>query len=281
MALVQCKYCGKTVSDKAKTCPHCGENLAEMIVEVEGTETPPTICEECGTIIPPGADTCPSCGCPVEGKDTREAAQKVEVTAVNLQVKKSTKKRAIIAIAIVAVLAIAGIIGYTIHKENLAKEAAQISANYADNLELASYTMLLGSISAENAGDLIKKVWYNAIYEERDSTTDKYTRPSGYWVSDFNEALRNLFSDESFTSKITTIEENQDAVNTLMKMLKNPPEEHEEAYDAIKKYYDAYIELTNLIINPSGSLQTFSNNFNEADKDVLNCYNTVKLYIED
>lgn len=281
MALVQCKYCGKDVSDKAKSCPHCGESLVETVSEVEETVTTPTICEECNTIVPEGAEVCPNCGCPITEKDTKEVAQKVEVTAVNLQVKKSTKKRAIIALAIVAVLAIAGVIGYSIHKENLAKEAAQISADYAANMELVSYTMLMGAIDAEDAGNLIKQVWYNAIYEERDSATDKYTRPSGYWVDDFNEALGNLFSDKTFTSQIADIEENQDTVATLMKQLKNPPEEHEEAYDAIKEYYDAYIELTNLAVNPTGSLQTFSNSFNEADTNVLNCYNAVKLYIED
>ena len=90
-----------------------------------------------------------------------------------------------------------------------------------------------------------------------------------------------MFSDKTFTSQIADIEENQDTVAALMKQLKNPPEEHEEAYDAIKEYYDAYIELTNLAVNPTGSLQTFSNSFNEADTNVLNCYNAVKLYIED
>ena len=281
MALVQCKYCGKDVSDKAKNCPHCGESLVETVLDGEETVTPPTICEECNTMIPQGAEVCPNCGCPVTEKAAKEVTQKVEVTAVNLQVKKSTKKRVIIALAIVAVLAITGVIGYSVHKENLAKEAAQISANYAANMEMISYTMLMGAIDAEDAGNIIKQVWYNAIYEERDSATDKYTRPSGYWVDDFNEALGNLFSDKTFTSQIADIEENQDTVAALMKQLKNPPEEHEEAYDAIKEYYDAYIELTNLAVNPTGSLQTFSNSFNEADTNVLNCYNAVKLYIED
>ena len=90
-----------------------------------------------------------------------------------------------------------------------------------------------------------------------------------------------MFSDKTFTSQIADIEENQDTVAALMKQLKNPPEEHKEAYDAIKEYYYAYIELTNLAVNPTGSLQTFSNNFHEADTNVLNCYNAVKLYIED
>lgn len=35
--------------------------------------------------------------------------------------------------------------------------------------------MLDGAAKAENAGNLIKSVWYNAIYEERDTETDKYT----------------------------------------------------------------------------------------------------------
>ena len=39
---------------------------------------------------------------------------------------------------------------------------------------------------AESSANLIKQVWYNAIYEKRDDKTDKYTRPKGYFVSDFN-----------------------------------------------------------------------------------------------
>lgn len=42
-------------------------------------------------------------------------------------------------------------------------------------MKYVSYTMLDGAAKAENAGNLIKSVWYNAIYEERDTETDKYT----------------------------------------------------------------------------------------------------------
>jgi len=47
-----------------------------------------------------------------------------------------------------------------------------------------------------------------AIYEKRDDKTDKYTRPKGYFVSDFNDALGNLYADSSFSSKISSIEDN-------------------------------------------------------------------------
>ncbi len=81
--------------------------------------------------------------------------------------------------------------------------------------------------------------------------------------------------------KISGIEENQKTISSLMKELKNPPEEYEDAYEAISELYDAYISLTNLATDPSGSLQTFSNNFNDADSETLNCYNAMKLYLDD
>ena len=81
--------------------------------------------------------------------------------------------------------------------------------------------MLTGASDAESSANLIKQVWYNAIYEKRDDKTDKYTRPKGYFVSDL---------------------------------------------------YDAYISLTNCATDPSGSLQTYSSTFNDADTNTLNAY---------
>ena len=53
-----------------------------------------------------------------------------------------------------------------------------------------------------------------------------------------------------------------------------------DAHEAISEMYDAYLSLTNLVTNPSGSLQTFTENFNTYDNEVVNCYNSMKLYIE-
>ena len=101
---------------------------------------------------------------------------------------------------------------------------------YYDNLETVTYKMLDGAAKAETAGNLIKSVWYNAIYEERDAETDKYTLKNGKFVDDFNDALSNLFSDEEYQKNILAIQNNQDEVISLMKQLNNPPREYEEAY---------------------------------------------------
>ena len=100
-------------------------------------------------------------------------------------------------------------------------------------------------------------------------------------MSDFNDALQNLFSDSSFSSQIADINDNKDTVNSLMKKLKNPSEEYKDAYESLSKLYDAYISLTNLATDPTGSLQIYSQNFNDADNETLNCYNALKMYLEE
>jgi len=280
MGLIKCSNCEKEISDKAKVCPQCGEPVA--IADSVAEERKPLICEECGTEILEEMEACPNCGCPVSVEEVaEEVPQRVEVTSINLpKMKKKTKKGLIIAaISLVATIAVV-VAGISISKKNAAAREEQLSEEYLTNLETASYTMLLGAIDAEDAGNLIKNVWYNAIYEERDSETDKYTRPNGYFLDDFNDALGNLFSDTEFQSTISSIESNQVLVAEYMKELKNPPEEYEDAYEAIKELYDAYIDLTNLATNPTGSLTTFSQNFNEADTEVANCYDAMKLHID-
>ena len=79
----------------------------------------------------------------------------------------------------------------------------------------------------------------------------------------------------------SSIEDNQETVNALMKKLKNPPDEYKDAYDAVSDLYDAYISLTNCATDPSGSLQTYSSTFNDADTNTLNAYKAMELYLDD
>lgn len=275
MALIACPNCGKNVSDKAATCPGCGLDLCPEKEQVINTIV---ICQECGVEYDKELVSCPNCGCPApkdEPIPEPDIPQKVEVTRVSIsEASKSKLKKTGILCTGFAVIVIIVIIGFFIKNQHSV-------ATYKENLETVCGTMLNGASKAESAGNLIKSVWYNAIHEEDDYETDKYTKDKyGYFVDDFNTALGNLFSDSSFASQITSIEENQKAVNDLMKKLASPPKEHTEAYSALSTYYDAYIELTNLATNPSGSYTSFSSNFNTADTAVYNAYQKMKLYLE-
>lgn len=275
MAMTTCPNCGEQISDKAKKCVHCGTVLVPEEKKY---------CPDCGTELEEGMDICPKCGCPIENIiETEKTPQQVEVTGV--KITKKSKKIIVIAIIAVIVAAIVTAVGVQTHKKNVAEkakaEAQKQSEKYGTNLNMAAYSMLSGASDAETCGNLIKQVWYNAIYEKSDSKTDKYTKPKGYYVSDFNDALQNLFSDSSFSGQIADINDNKDTVNSLMKKLKNPPEEYKDAYESLSKLYDAYISLTNLATDPTGSLQTYSQNFNDADNETLNCYNALKMYLEE
>lgn len=154
------------------------------------------------------------------------------------------------------------------------------SKEYYETLKTATNLMYLGASDAENCGELIRDVWYNSIYRESDERTDKYTKYRGYFLPDFNTALGNLYNDSGFISKVESIKTNQKAVNSLMKKLKDPPEEYKDAHEAIIKLHDAYLSLTNCAISPSGNLIKYSSTFNDADTDTYNAYKSMDMYIE-
>lgn len=201
------------------------------------------------------------------------------ITNVSKSAKKHMgRKLAVTGICIVMI----AIIAMAVYRRNEAQRRLQ---EYNENIHLVSLMMIIGGSDAEEAGNLIKSVWSNCIHKKSDPTTDKFTSRysgrSGFFFDDFNDALKQLFSDKDFKNTISNIESNQERVMDLMKLLKNPPKEFEEAYEALREYYDAYLTFTDLAINPAGSLLTYSNNFNNADTDLLNAYKTMQLYLDD
>ena len=249
MGMINCPNCGETISDKAAACPRCGSNVPKgnMIV-----------CGECKTEYEYALPACPKCGCP---------RQRVEVKA---QKKKHT---GVTAAVIAAVLIVVAVLGYVIFQK--VRESV-----YYNNMETAAYGMLECSIKAENAGNLILDVWYNAIYNIRDDETDKYTMKDGKFVNDFNDALANLYNDESFGNSIAEIAYMQSLVTELMKDLVNPPKKYEAACSALKDYYDNFIKLTDLVMYCEGSYNSVSEDFEKYDTDALDSYKKLKLYLK-
>ena len=95
----------------------------------------------------------------------------------------------------------------------------------------------------------------------------------------YDDALSDLLSQLSDVENL--LSDFGHSLSGYMKDLKNPPEGFEDAYSAVKDCYDIYLSFTNMVINPSGSLQTFSSNFNDADTSFVNKYNALKLYLEE
>lgn len=245
MGFITCPKCGKTVSEKAIVCPHCNSSVSKYNV---------IMCEECQKEYNISMAACPNCGCP-------NSASKQ---------KKKKHKGVILSIIVIALIIVIGI--------DISQKAKELE--YYSNMETVSFTMLDGVAKAENAGNLIKSVWYNAIYEKRDSETDQYTMKNEKFVDDFNDALSWLFEDENFINSISEIETNQSEVTNLMKRLKEPPKKYEEAYSVLKVYYGNYLKMTKIVISPFGSFNTFSEDFNTYDNNTVDSYEKMKLYLD-
>ncbi len=265
MALVQCPNCGKNVSSKAFRCPACGFDLPQTVEQ--------NLCEECGAVLPKDATECPECGCPVT-IDKGPELQRVSVANVELNgIKPKTKKGIIIAL-ILLVLAIAGYFGFT------AVSKGNASSQYKKDLSSAVSLMWLGGYQAESAGSLIHDVWYNTIYEKSDYTTDKYTKIGSTFHDDFNTSLFLLQYSDEFTSKTDSIRRNQETVENLIKKLQNPPEDQKSAHVALMNLYDSYIDMVNLALTPSGNLNSYTTNFNNADSSFSKYYKAIQIYVD-
>ena len=153
-------------------------------------------------------------------------------------------------------------------------EAYQTSYN---NLVL---TMLNSAATTESVGNLIISVWHNAIWNVDDEETDKFTKKDGSFVSDFNDALHNLFYDEDFSKTTYALSLEQSKVKSEMKGMLNPPDGFDNAFRALENLYNSYIKFTDIVLNCSGSLESFSNDFSAADTDILQQYNAAELYVK-
>lgn len=243
MGLMTCPKCGRAISEKANRCPNCGSFLQTI-----------QQCEDCGLSYDAALPACPQCGCPN-----------------TIVAKKSHKKRVVVISVIVAVILAVVLAGIGVL--NWARGVV-----YYTCMEDAVYSMLDSAVDAEKAGNLIHDVWSNSIFEKSDSATDPYTMENGSFV-DFNDALANLLADEEFVDQIAKLETDCASISETMKLLKDPPSKYKEAYAALKEYYAKYTEFISMVSDPSGSLRSFTDDFNACDEELVQLYREMKQYL--
>lgn len=272
MAMMECPNCRMQISDKARQCVYCGT----IFMPKEKM-----VCVECGAELEEGISICPMCGCPIgtrsDAKDLRTFQQ---MKAIGTDMGRKSREAVVIVAVIVLLIVAAAVVAIGIaqyQKKKAAEETAQQLQEYSENLELVTSTMLSGADVAGSCCSLIDQVWYNAIYEKANSITDKYTQPDGYFVSDFNEALDNLFADPDFCVQINALVENQKIVNSVIDKLENPPEKYSDTYESVSELYNAYIVLTNMAVSPEGSLNTFMTDYSNIDAKFIRCCQMMKI----
>lgn len=244
-------------------------------------------CPECQQQVSDQATTCPKCGFPLSTIGNPSDTQ-TEESAVS---KQPTRKKpfiiAIIAFVCIVSVVLAGVFVKKAADEKAAAEAyaaaeqASIEARetYISNLESFVAMVLNGGAKAEGLCNLTRNVWHDSIFEEYDSETAKYTRHNGEYWDDFNDALRALYCDDETLKTIDEIENSQEEARNLYKALQDPAEEFEKCFRLVDELYSVFFNLTNLATSPSGSLTTYTENFNEYESEFLELYEKLELLI--
>lgn len=128
-----CKKCGAALGDGQDFCPKCG---------TPKNAPPANVCGKCGFELQDGQEFCPKCGQKV-GLSVDSGVGSA-IAQFNEKQSKKNKKKVIIPIAIVGVLAIGGIAAYTLLKGPaveeivLSKESVELKANATQSV---SYTI--------------------------------------------------------------------------------------------------------------------------------------------
>ena len=192
--------------------------------------------------------------------------------------EKETKQRysaGKIVLAVVAVTALVAMCIFAVKDAQQRKAAA-----YQEELKQVAERIQGYAEDAYDMAAVQASVWRNSIYQERDASTDPYTMEDGVFLEDFNDALGKLYGDSDFQSKGAFIDSNRKSVAEGMSRLKDAPEGYEDAYQALKAYYDAYIRLTNLALNSAGyTYSDFNSELGDLNRELDTCYLTIATYV--
>lgn len=186
------------------------------------------------------------------------------------------RKLGIIAGCVAVIVLIVGIVLGNVMKKQAAAEAR---AAYIEALNDLVWESLDGAADAETMCNLTYMVWYDTIYEEYRSETVEYTRSGGVYHDDFNTSLAKLYTADSTISACAGIEANRAVVEGVMKSLQSPIDEFEKCYDVAMDLYSAYNKLTDLALEPQGSLRDYGDHFAEYVSDYMDAYNKLDLLI--
>lgn len=261
MEIIECPNCKGTISDKANSCVHCGYPFKAE----KGN-----VCIKCGAELERDDDFCHNCGHLTELSSQSKTPQEKIIKESG---KPTRPKKSFFIVAIVLVL----IAVFAVQQQY----AKSVSEAYASNISIVSYMILDSSVDVENCGNLITQVWHNVIWNKKSDETDIYTRVNGTGAfhSDFNDALDNLFRGEEYLDLTDKIYSDKQTITDIMGEMRNPPAEWQDAYDELKDLFDYYIEFANVVLYPTGSLTSFSEEFSELDRITVKYFNRMKMYI--
>ncbi len=188
MALMICKECGRTISDKATACPHCGSPVSQV-----------RLCEECGESLPEYATVCPNCGCPASNEIMQLQPHVAEGdTPIYIKEKSFSNKQICILASVVGaiLLFILALQSGIFHKRELFEKTDYFVESLSTTVQ--SYGLLGGTEYTEYAEDYEYRIMPMGrlinVRIEREASSSEYEK--------LRKSLERHYSDDSRVNQV-------------------------------------------------------------------------------
>ena len=252
-----CLNCGAPLGDGQAFCPKCGtpKNAPKK-----------NVCGKCGAELQEGPEFCPKCGQKVGlAVDAGVNAAISQFNAGLEKKKKTSKTLPVILTIILAIIAVGGFLTYNFIQEKKAAEAAaELAAAVEDYKSTASafyYTVISSGVDMETIGGAIQTAWKQYI------NSSYGTYYNGTYVYNVDSAVGAAQHEQS--SRISSVRDANSDISSLYKELLILPDsnnqELQEIKEAVKDVYDAYQDMYDCVISPSGNYSSWTSEFSNVD----------------
>lgn len=202
---------------------------------------------------------------------------------IQLEQPQTNKKNIplIIAVIIVLIVAVTAILYF--HSVQQKQEAEKAYRNtykntYKKTMKATINDTLTTGAKAEDMFNGYKSVWYDAIWKSKYTLSDgtKYSSIRG-----FNQAISDQKDVYDELGDISELKEDMSKVDKDMEKLKNPPEQYKDLYKQIVDIYSTLSRFESLAEYPTGSLQSYSDDGSNYDKQLSKSIDSVKVQLPD
>ncbi|GAA0835987.1 hypothetical protein GCM10008915_23440 [Bifidobacterium pullorum subsp. gallinarum] len=234
-------------------------------------------CDNCDQVLSNDSTFCNKCGHKVSNDSieitTSELSAAVSNDTEQLPViKKSKKKPLIVSLVIILLLSVGGG-SYWYYKDSEKKEHARLHSEYQKNMSEAALRIIAFSSISEQITDLYSTVWSKAI------DADFGVEVNGKMAYNFNDAIKLQIEHLEEKGVLSSLNENTESVDALMKKLSAPPTDFQNAYNVLVELYGNYTQYADQANSPSGSLIEFNKKTNNLSSEILKNYNQFKILL--
>lgn len=168
------------------------------------------------------------------------------------------------------------------YEETLRNTADDIFENSQEAESLINQYLDVWDYSIKSRGAIsFDEMIYVTGLSEEDVREHFPENAAGNISSDFSVNISSLHSYFESKDKFDALEKKSIEIKEQMQELKNPPSEYERAYEEVLDLYAYGEEFIGMALDPSGSLQSFTENKNNLTSDILEKNKKIEALISD